>query len=41
MGFAYVLGTKEAYYGAALVAFTIWMAWFVLMAIEWIQLADF
>lgn len=34
-------GSREAYYGAALVGFSIWMAWFVLTAIEWIRLADF
>jgi hypothetical protein len=28
-------------YGAWLVVFTIWMAWFVLSAVEWISNADF
>ena len=40
-GGAFVLGSREAYYGAALVAFSVWMGWFVLTAIEWIRLADF
>ncbi|MFB6072515.1 MAG: hypothetical protein ABEJ88_06055 [Halobacterium sp.] len=30
-----------AYYGAALVAFTVWMAWFVATTIGFIRHADF
>jgi hypothetical protein len=30
-----------AQYGAWLVVFTIWMAWFVLTGIEWLSKADF
>ena len=37
---AYV-GSKEAYYLAAMVVFTIWMGWFVLTGIEWVKRADF
>lgn len=40
-GIAYLIGTREAYYAAALVGFTVWMVWFVLMAIDWVRLADF
>lgn len=40
-GVAALVGSSGAYYAAGLIAFTIWMAWFVLMTIEWIQLADF
>lgn len=40
-GLAIVLGTEIAYYGAALVAFAVWMAWFVLTTIEWLRRADF
>ena len=39
-GAAFV-GSKEAYYTAALVVFTIWMVWFVLTGIEWVKRADF
>lgn len=40
-GVAAVVGSSVAYYGAALVAFSVWMAWFVLTTIEWIRRADF
>ncbi|QZP39814.1 hypothetical protein K6T50_17345 (plasmid) [Halobaculum magnesiiphilum] len=40
-GVASSLGSSVAYYTAALVTFTIWMAWFVLTAVEVIRLADF
>lgn len=40
-GAALVVGSSEAYYGAALITFTIWMAWFVLTAVAWFRLADF
>lgn len=38
---AMLVGTREAYYGAALIAFSVWMVWFVLTAIEWVKRADF
>lgn len=38
---ATVVGSKEAYYTALLVSFTVWMFWFVLTAIEWLKRADF
>jgi hypothetical protein len=38
---ASVVGVSGAYYSAALVAFTVWMAWFVLTAIEFLRRADF
>ncbi|WP_332897154.1 MULTISPECIES: hypothetical protein [unclassified Haladaptatus] len=38
---ARLIGSNEAYYGALLVSFTVWMAWFVLIAIEWLKRADF
>ena len=38
---AELLGTPSARYGAYLVAFAVWMAWFVLTAVEWIRRADF
>lgn len=40
-GAAVVVGTSVAYYGAALATFAIWMAWFVLVAIDWLRVADF
>lgn len=43
-GFAvthYGVGTPVARYGAYLFAFCVWMAWFVLTAVEWIGRADF
>lgn len=38
---AFLIGSSGAFFTAGLITFTIWMAWFVLMAIEWIRLADF
>jgi hypothetical protein len=38
---AAVSGVTGAYYGAALVAFTVWMAWFVLTTIDFLRRADF
>jgi len=35
------VGSAPAYFGAALVAFCVWMAWFVLTVIDWIGRADF
>lgn len=35
------VGTPEARYLAALFAFSVWMAWFVLTAVEWIRHAEF
>ncbi|MFC6733884.1 MULTISPECIES: hypothetical protein [unclassified Haladaptatus] len=35
------IGSREAYYTASLVIFTVWMAWFILTAIEWLKRADF
>jgi len=40
-GSAALLDSSGAYFGAALIAFTIWMGWFVLTAVEWIRLAEF
>lgn len=40
-GAATAVGSSVAYYAAALLAFAVWMAWFVLTAIEWIRHADF
>ena len=41
LGSAVLLGTDEAYFGAGLVVFTVWMGWFVLTAVEWLRRADF
>lgn len=38
---AELLGGPSARYGAYLIAFAVWMAWFVLTAIEWLRRADF
>lgn len=38
---AALVGTKEAYYTASMVVFTVWMVWFVLAGIEWVKLAEF
>lgn len=38
---AVAIDTPLAYYGAGLVAFSVYMAWFILAAVEWIGLADF
>lgn len=40
-GLASAIGTGIAYYGAALAAFVVWMAWFVLTTIEWLRRAEF
>ena len=40
-GAAAASGAPEAYYGAVLVAFTVWMAWFVLTTIDFLRRADF
>jgi hypothetical protein len=40
-GVATVLDTSVAYYGAGLTVFAVWMAWFVLVAIDWLRVADF
>lgn len=34
-------GVPGAYFGAALLAFTVWMAWFVLTTIDFLRRADF
>ena len=36
-----VLGSDVARYGAVLLAFSVWMLWFVLTAVDWIRRADF
>ncbi|UPV73598.1 hypothetical protein M0R89_13750 [Halorussus limi] len=42
IGVAYVLASSPLVrYGAWLVAFAVWMAWFVAVAREWISRADF
>lgn len=41
LGAAALVGSRVAFYGAALVVFTVWMVWFVLTAIEWVRRADF
>ncbi|MFC4407639.1 hypothetical protein [Haloarchaeobius iranensis] len=38
---ALVDGSRVAVYGAALAAFVVWMAWFVLTAVDWLERADF
>lgn len=38
---AELVGGSPARYGAYLVAFAVWMAWFVLAAVDWIARADF
>lgn len=40
-GVATLAASSGARYGALLVSFTVWMAWFVLTAIDWIRRADF
>ncbi len=40
-GIALLIGSREAFYGAALIAFSVWMVWFVLTAIEWVKRANF
>lgn len=34
-------GSRVALYGAGLAAFVVWMAWFVLTAVDWLERADF
>lgn len=42
LGFAYVVVPHPlVQYGAWLVVFAVWMAWFVAVAREWISRADF
>jgi type III secretory pathway component EscU len=38
---ALVVGSRVALYGAALTAFVVWMGWFVLTAVDWLERADF
>ncbi len=38
---AVIVGSRVALYGAALAAFVVWMAWFVLTAVDWLERADF
>jgi hypothetical protein len=38
---AVAVGTREAYYLAALILFTIWMVWFTLAGIDWVKVAEF
>ncbi|WP_256301153.1 hypothetical protein [Haloarchaeobius salinus] len=40
-GLALVAGSRVALYGAALAAFVVWMGWFVLTAVDWLERADF
>ncbi|WP_435179142.1 hypothetical protein [Halorussus sp. AFM4] len=41
LGVAYLVADPLVRYGAGLVAFAVWMAWFVTVAREWISRADF
>lgn len=41
VGLAVTIDTSIAYYGAGLTVFAVWMAWFVLVAIDWLRVADF
>lgn len=38
---ALVAGSRVALYGAGLTVFVVWMAWFVLTAVDWLERADF
>jgi hypothetical protein len=38
---AEILAAPTARYGAYLIAFAVWMAWFVLTVVEWLRRADF
>lgn len=38
---ALAVGTRVALYGAAMTAFVVWMVWFVLTAVDWLERADF
>jgi hypothetical protein len=40
-GAAAALDSPVVRYGAVLLAFAVWMLWFVLTAVEWIRHADF
>ncbi|WP_313695144.1 hypothetical protein [Halorarum halobium] len=40
-GVAAAVGSEVAYYAAALVAFSVWMGWFVMTAVEWLRHAEF
>jgi len=41
LALALVAGSRVALYGAILAAFVVWMAWFVLTAVDWLERADF
>lgn len=40
-GVASVFASKVAYYAAALLAFSVWMGWFVLTVVEYLRNVDF
>lgn len=40
-GVAALIGTNVAYYAAALLAFSVWMAWFVQTVVDWLRHAEF
>lgn len=40
-GIARYTNSSMGYYGAALIAFAVWMVWFVETVVAWIRLADF
>ncbi|QLG27066.1 hypothetical protein HUG10_05690 [Halorarum halophilum] len=37
---AALVGTRVAYYAAALVSFSVWMAWFVQTVVDWLRHAE-
>jgi hypothetical protein len=41
VSFAAVVASRVAVYAALLVAFAVWMAWFVWTAVDWLGRADF
>lgn len=41
LALALVAGSRVALYGAGLAAFVVWMGWFVLTAVDWLERADF
>jgi hypothetical protein len=41
VGVAVAVDSRVAYYGAGLTVFAVWMAWFVLTAIDWLRVANF
>ena len=41
LGIAFVLDTPSARYGAGLVVFSVWMGWFVLTCIAFVERAEF